>query len=101
MTTGVITYWLPHVTSLTTPVSTMGFLIEVIFILKVIKSHLKRMYDKLNLTLVVISCEIYETCQRLIPKISISIKSTLIRSSIFEMQIKRILCEGSFYIFLS
>ena len=52
--------------SLTTSVSTMRFHIELIFILKVIKSCLKRLFDKQNLTFVVILYEIYETCQRLV-----------------------------------
>ena len=38
-----------------------AFLIEIIFILKAIKSHFRGAYDKQNLTLVVISYEIYET----------------------------------------
>ena len=60
MTTHVITLWCIHVTSLTTPVSAMRFLIEILFILKGIKSHLK------GHTLVVISYEIYETRKSLI-----------------------------------
>ena len=55
MTTRVIIPWSEHVTSLTTSVSTVGYLIELMFILKVIKSHFKGSYDKQNLTLVVIS----------------------------------------------
>ena len=38
-----------------------AFLIEIRIILKAIKSHFKWSYDKQNLTLVVISYEIYET----------------------------------------
>ena len=41
MTTRVITLWRERVTSLTTSVSTMRFLSEIIFILKAIKCHLK------------------------------------------------------------
>ena len=52
--------------SLITSVSLMCFHIEIIFILKAIKSHFKGSYDKQNFTLVVISYEIYETCQRLV-----------------------------------
>ena len=37
-----------------------AFLIEIIFILKAIKSYFKGSYDKQNLTLVVISYEIYK-----------------------------------------
>ena len=55
-----------HVTSLTTSVSIMCFLIEIIFILKAIKAHLSGSYDKQNLTLVVISYKIYETRRRLV-----------------------------------
>ena len=62
--THVITLWGIHITSLATSVSTMCFLIEIMFILKAIKSHFKRSYDKQNLTLVVILFEIYETSQR-------------------------------------
>ena len=55
MTTRVITLWHVHVASLTTSMSTMRFLIEIMFILKAIKSHCKGSYDHPNLTLVVIS----------------------------------------------
>ena len=55
-----------YVTSLATSVLTMCFLIEIMFILKAIKSHLKGSFDKQNLTLVVISYEVYETPRRLI-----------------------------------
>ena len=55
------TMQMQHVTSLT-----LCFLIEVMFILKAIKSHIKGSYDNQNLTLVVISYEIHGTCQRLI-----------------------------------
>ena len=48
MTTCVITFWYIHVTSL----KTMGFLIEKMFNLKLIKSHLYESYDRQNLTLV-------------------------------------------------
>ena len=69
MTTYIhITFWREDVTSLTTSVSTMCFLIEILFVLKVIKSKFKGSYDKQNLTLVVISYEIYETRRRLFHK---------------------------------
>ena len=42
----------------------MGFLAEIMLILKVIKSYFKGIYDEQNLTLVVISYEIYETRRR-------------------------------------
>ena len=48
---------------------------------KVIKFHLKQSYDKQNLTLMVISYEIYETHQRLISLISYKM-TTHVRSSI-------------------
>ena len=41
MATRVITLWREHVTSLTTSMSTMPFLIETTIILKAIKSHFK------------------------------------------------------------
>ena len=41
-----------------------AFSFEIMFNLKAIKSHCKGSYDKQNLTLMIISCEIYETCQR-------------------------------------
>ena len=50
---------------------------------KAIKSHFNQSYDKQNLKLVVISCEIYETHQRLILKISYEM-TTRVRSSIYE-----------------
>ena len=65
MTTHVIILWLKRVTSLTTSVSTMHYQNEKMFILKAIKSHFKRSYDKQNLTLLVILYEIYETRLRL------------------------------------
>ena len=60
MTTRVITLWGLHVTPLTTAVSAMRYLVEIMLNLKAIKSYLKGSYDKQNLTLVVISYEIYE-----------------------------------------
>ena len=60
MTTHVKTLWCKCITSLTTSVSTMRFHIELMFILKAIKSYFKGSYYKQNLTLVVISYEIYE-----------------------------------------
>ena len=65
-TTCVITLWHIHVMSLKTSVSTMRFVIEIMLILKAIKSHFKGSYDKQNLTLLIISYEIYETCRRLV-----------------------------------
>ena len=41
-------------------------LIEIMYILKAIKSHLKGSYDTQKLMLVVISYEIYETRRRLV-----------------------------------
>ena len=70
MTTRVITLWRVDVTSLTMSVSTMCFLAEIMFILKAIKFHFKGSNDKQNLTLVVISYEIYETRRRLVSLIS-------------------------------
>ena len=66
MSTRVITLWRVHVTSLATSVSTMRFLIEVLIILKATQFYFKQSYDKQNLTLVVISYEIYETRRRLV-----------------------------------
>ena len=66
MATRVITLWRLHVTSLTMSVSAMRFLLEILSILKVIKSYIKGSYDKQTLTLVVISYEIYETRRRLV-----------------------------------
>ena len=64
MTTRVITLWRVDETSLTTSVSTMHFLLEILSIFKAIESSFKGSYDKQNLTLVVISYEIYETSRR-------------------------------------
>ena len=66
MTTRVITLWRVDVTSLTMSVSTVHFLLEILSTLKAIKSNFNGSYDKQNLTLVVISYEIYETRQRLV-----------------------------------
>ena len=41
MTTREIILWRVHVTSMATSVSTMRFLIEIMFIFKAIKSHFK------------------------------------------------------------
>ena len=49
---------------------TVRFLFEIMLILKAIKSNFKGSYNKQNLTLVVISYEIYETRQRLVLQIS-------------------------------
>ena len=57
------------------------FLEEIILLLKAIKSHFKGSYDKQNLTLVVISYEIYETRPRLVSQISYEM-TTRVRSSI-------------------
>ena len=59
MTTRVTKLWWVHVTSLTTSMSSMRFLIEIMFVLKPIKSHFKGSYDKQNLTQMAISYEIY------------------------------------------
>ena len=66
MTTGVITLWREHVTSYITSVSTMRFRTEIIISFKAKKIHFKGSYDKENLTLVVISYEIFKTRQRLV-----------------------------------
>ena len=58
-----------------------AFLIEIMFNLKAIKSHFKGSYDKQNLTLVVISSEIYETRRRLVSLSSYDM-TTRVRSSI-------------------
>ena len=54
MTTRIITLLRVNVMSLTKSMSMMGFLIEIMLPLKVIKSHFKGSYDKQNLTLMVI-----------------------------------------------
>ena len=51
MATRVITLWRIHATSWTTSVSTMRFLIKIMFSLKAIKFHFKRSYDEQNITL--------------------------------------------------
>ena len=66
MTTRVIALWRVDVMSLTTSVSTMRFLIEIKFALNAIKSPCQASYDKQNLTLEVISYEIYETRRKLV-----------------------------------
>ena len=70
-TTRVIILWRVDVTSLTTSMSTMRFLITffvigIMFILTAIKSHFQGSYDQQNLTPVVILYEIYETRPRLV-----------------------------------
>ena len=84
MTTRVITLWRVDVTSLTASVSVMRFLLEILPILKAIKSHFKGSYDRQNLTLVVI---LYETSSMKLAKGSFHkfhIKMTThVRSSIY------------------
>ena len=58
MTTRVTAFRRVNVTSLTTSVSTMRFLIEIIIIFKAVKSHFNESFDKQNLTRVVILYEI-------------------------------------------
>ena len=60
MTTGVITSWREYEMSLRMSVSAMHFLIEIMFILKAMKFHIKGSYDTKNFTLVFILYEIYE-----------------------------------------
>ena len=62
--TRVITLW--RVTSLTTSMSTVYFLLEILSILKATKSNFKGSYDKQNPTLVVMLYRIYETRRRLV-----------------------------------
>ena len=57
------------------------FSIEIMSTFKAIKPNLKESYDKQNLTLVVISYEIYETRRRLVSYISYEM-TTRVRSSI-------------------
>ena len=59
MTTRVITLWCVDVTSLTTSVSTMRFLLEILSILQAIKPIFKGSYDKQNLLHVGILYEIH------------------------------------------
>ena len=54
MTTRVITLWRVCITSLTTFVSIICFPIELMLIFMILKSRFKRLYNKQNLTLVVI-----------------------------------------------
>ena len=63
MNTRVITLWRVDVT---TSMSAMRFLAEIMLMLWAITSLLSGSYDKKNLTLEVISYEIYETRHRLI-----------------------------------
>ena len=57
MTTRVIILWCVKITPLTTSVSTMRFLIEIMFTLKAIKFDFTGSYYKQNLTLMDISYE--------------------------------------------
>ena len=63
----------------------MRFLIEIIFMLKAIRAHFKGSYDKQNLTLVVISYEIYETRRRLVSH-TLYKMTTRVRSCITDGQ---------------
>ena len=57
----VMIFWLVDILSLSTTMSELHFLVEIMSILKVIISHFIGLYDKQNLTRVAISYEIYET----------------------------------------
>ena len=70
MTTRVITLWRVDVTSLTTSVSIMRFLLEILSSLKALKSNFKGSNNKQNLTLMVILYEIYQTRRRLVSELS-------------------------------
>ena len=67
MTTRVITLWCVRVTSLTTSMSAVRFLIAKMLSLNATNPHFKGSSDKEDLTRVVISYEIYENCLRLVP----------------------------------
>ena len=64
MTTRVLTLSAEARNVMTTSVTTM-FLVEIMSTFKAIKSYIDRLYDKQNITLVVISYEIYQTRRRL------------------------------------
>ena len=66
MTACIIRLWRIQEMSLTTSVSTMCFLFEILSILNATNSHFNGSYDKQDLKLMVVSYEIYETCQRLV-----------------------------------
>ena len=68
MITRVITLWRVHVTSLTTSVSTVSFLLEILLIMKAIKFIFKDSYDKQNLTLVVIHMKFMKLSEGLFHK---------------------------------
>ena len=59
----------------------MHYHIELMFVLKAIKSRFKGSSDNHNLTLVIFSYEIYETRQRRVSQISYNM-TTRLRSSI-------------------
>ena len=89
MTAHVITLWHKHATSLTMSVSAMSFLIEIVFILKEIKSHFKGSFDKDNLTLVGISYEIHETWQSLVSyEMITSVRSCILVQYLFDYETK-------------
>ena len=68
MITRVITLWRVHVTSLTTSVSTVSFLLKILFIMKAIEFIFKDSYDKQNLTLVVIHMKFLKLSEGLFHK---------------------------------
>ena len=83
MTTRVIILWRVDITSSTTSVSAMRILAEIMLIFWAIKSNFKGSYDKQNLTLVVISYEIYETHRKLVFLILYEM-TTRVRSSMSQ-----------------
>ena len=66
MTTRVLTLSAGTSNVMATSVTPMHFFVEILSTLKAIKSSFKRSYDKQNITLVVISYEIYQTRRRLV-----------------------------------
>ena len=66
MTTHVLTLSAGTSNVMMKSVTTMHFSLKKMSNLKAIKSHFERSYDKQNITLMVISYEIYQTCQRLV-----------------------------------
>ena len=84
MTARVLTLSAGKSNVMTTSVTTMYFSLKKMFTLKAIKGHFERSYDKQNITLVVISYEIYHITTRvgLFDKFHVKMRSRVISSMV-------------------
>ena len=96
MTTRVISLWRVHPCQ-----QSVFLLIEIILALKAIECHFK-ILDKKNLTLVVISYDIYETSLRRVSQISYEMTTRVMSSSTHTpVTLQKVKLESAYLIYLS